>query len=176
MFSVINRFDKSAAKLVAQLPASLSPVMNTATIIGLPAVVIVVALVAAGLAWVKHNPRITYAFLATLVALGGNTIIKDIVHRSRPHTLYVEHMRIHSYSFPSGHAFGSTVVYGLLAYLAHKNLPAPWNIVTTIGLVLLIITVGISRVYLGAHFPSDVVMGWLLGALSLFIIIKLIHP
>jgi membrane-associated phospholipid phosphatase len=90
--------------------------------------------------------------------------------------MYVAHMRIHSYSFPSGHSFGATVFYGLLAYLAWSRLPHPWNLLVVLLLVLLIILVGLSRVYLGAHFPSDVVVGWLLGGLSLFVIIKYIRP
>lgn len=176
MISAINRFDVLAARLIAKLPAGLSPIMNAATIVGLPAIVIGCALVAAAIAWAKHNRRVAYAFLATLLALGGNTIIKNIVHRARPHTIYVEHMRIHSYSFPSGHTFGSTVFYGLVAYLTYKYLPHPWGAITAAASVILILLVGVSRVYLGAHFPSDVLFGWLLGSMSLFIIIKFIHP
>jgi undecaprenyl-diphosphatase len=85
-------------------------------------------------------------------------------------------MKIHSYSFPSGHAFGAMVFYGLWAYLAYKYLPHPWNITVAAILAVLIVLIGVSRVYLGAHFPSDVIGGWLLGGLFLVCIIKFIRP
>jgi membrane-associated phospholipid phosphatase len=176
MQSYVRGFDTQFARLVALLPSWFAPVMQGATLLGSPSLVIGGALVIAAVSWLKHRPRLAYAELASLVAFGGNTVIKDIVHRTRPHTIYVEHMRIHSYSFPSGHSFGATVFYGLLAYLAYQHLPRPWSFTVPVLLTILIILVGISRVYLGAHFPSDVIIGWLLGGLSLLAIIKWIRP
>jgi undecaprenyl-diphosphatase len=85
-------------------------------------------------------------------------------------------MKIKSYSFPSGHAYGGMVIYGLLAYLAYKHLPHPWNLLSALLLGMLIIVIGVSRVYLGAHFPSDVAVGWLLGAITLALILIFIKP
>ncbi len=68
------------------------------------------------------------------------------------------------------------ITYGLLAYIAIKLLPQPWGIVVATLCGLLIALIGISRVYLGAHFPSDVLAGWALGAAALFVIIFVIRP
>lgn len=174
MHPFLNRYDKALAGYVAHIPAGLTPLMNAVTFIGQPIIVIGIACVLIVGSWLKGFHKIAYAGIGTLIAFGGNTTIKHIVHRSRPDTIYVENMRIHSYSFPSGHTFGSTVVYGLLAYLVLRHLPQPWNYITFGLLITLIILVGISRVFLGAHFPSDVIAGWLLGAISLILIIKLL--
>ncbi len=169
-------YDHKIAQLVAKLPHWLEPIMRAATFIGEPAVVVAVAVTVSVTAWLRGHHRITYAYLAGLVGFGGNTILKSVFHRARPQTLYAHSMKIKSYSFPSGHAYGGLVFYGLLAYLAYKYLPQPWNIVLMILLVLLVFTIGLSRIYLGAHFPSDVTAGWVLGAITLALIIIFIKP
>jgi len=176
MHAYLTRFDHAVASLVKLLPDWLSPLMKLATFIGEPAIIVGVAVSVGVLAMAKRAPRVTIAEACALVAFAGNTGIKYLVHRTRPETLFVQNMKIKSYSFPSGHAFGSMVIYGLLAYLAYTKLPQPWNAWAAIILALLILLIGTSRVYLGAHFPSDVVIGWLLGGLCLFIIIKLVKP
>jgi undecaprenyl-diphosphatase len=80
---------------------------------------------------------------------------------------------VRSYSFPSGHAFGTLIFYGLFAYLDYTYLSSPVNWLITILLASLISLIGISRIYLKTHYPSDVVGGWLLGAISLLLIIEL---
>jgi undecaprenyl-diphosphatase len=70
--------------------------------------------------------------------------------------------------FPSGHALVSMVIYGLLAYLAWHHLGHPvlrWSAVGLLG--ALVFLIGLSRVYMGRHYPSDILAGWLLGALWL---------
>lgn len=174
MHQLLRNFDETIAAVVKQIPLSLMPVMTAISFIGHPTVIIALAVISAASAWTKGYSKVAYALIATIVAMGGNTIIKYLVHRTRPETIYVESMKIQSYSFPSGHAFGATVFYGLLAYLAYIHLPNPWNIIVPAILVAVILLIGASRVYLGAHFPSDVVMGWILGAVSLAVIIKLL--
>lgn len=166
-------FDRFLARRIGYLPEVLTPLMNFVSFMGLPLIIIILAVCGSALAWLKGSKSIAYAFLSSLLALGGNTVIKELVHRSRPDTIYVEGMKIHSYSFPSGHAFGSTVFYGLVAYLAFTYLPKPFNLVVPVLLIFLIFLIGVSRVYLGAHFPSDVLAAWILGGASLFIIIKI---
>ena len=169
-------YDHKIAELVAKLPQWLAPIMRAATLIGQPVFVVLVALIVVVTARLRGHPRIAYAYLAGLVGFGGNTLLKSIFHRARPQTIYAENMKIKSYSFPSGHAYGGMVFYGLLAYLAYKYLPQPWNLIATALLAVLIFLIGLSRVYLGAHFPSDVTAGWVLGAITLILIIVLIKP
>ena len=73
-------------------------------------------------------------------------------------------VKLQTYSFPSGHAVGATVFYGFAAillwfYIASKL----WRAVIGTAIVAVIVTVGFSRVYLGAHYPTDVLAGFLEG-------------
>ena len=105
--------------------------------------------------------------LAWLLVLGGNALsiplLKRIFERVRPlhdHGLVSES----GFSFPSGHAAGATVVYGMLAYLALRMLSARWHGPAALLAVALAITVGASRVFLQVHYASDVLAGFAWGS------------
>lgn len=68
-------------------------------------------------------------------------------------------------SFPSGHAAGAVVIYGLLAYIANRCWirARPARLVVTLLAVLLILATGFARIYLRVHYPSDVLAGWSIG-------------
>ena len=88
-----------------------------------------------------------------------NRILKAIFERSRPlhdHGLTAEE----GWSFPSGHASGSMLVYGLLAYLVVRNTPAAWHVPAALAGIALVIFVGSSRVLLQVHYLSDVLAGY----------------
>ena len=75
-------------------------------------------------------------------------------------------------SFPSGHAFFAMTLFGLLAYFAFTRMPRRFlRMLTFLSLLALILLIGASRVYLGAHWPSDVLAGYLFGAVFLWIFI-----
>ena len=70
------------------------------------------------------------------------------------------------FSFPSGHSAISAVLYGTLAYLLVRNVRRPgWKVLIGTGTAVLVVAIGLSRVYLGVHYPSDVLAGWAVGAL-----------
>jgi membrane-associated phospholipid phosphatase len=88
-----------------------------------------------------------------------NRILKAIFERSRPlhdHGLTIDA----GWSFPSGHASGSMLVYGLLAYLVVRNTRSVWHIPVALAAIALIIFVGSSRVLLQVHYLSDVLAGY----------------
>ncbi len=88
-----------------------------------------------------------------------NRILKAIFERSRPfhdHGLTVGE----GWSFPSGHASGSMLIYGLLAYVVVRSTPPVWHIPAALAGVALIIFVGSSRVLLQVHYLSDVLAGY----------------
>jgi undecaprenyl-diphosphatase len=91
-------------------------------------------------------------------------IIKSSVARERPDLLepiLVEH----GFSFPSGHASLSMVAYGILAVLVSRSfLPRTTQLVVFGAVVALVFLIGLSRVWLGVHYPSDVIAGWVAGA------------
>lgn len=107
-----------------------------------------------------------------LIALVNNGL-KFIFRRPRP---LIEHLVVETgFSFPSGHSSSAMAFYGFLIYLTIKNCSnkfAKWGIVVALSLVIL--GIGMSRIYLGVHYPSDVVgsfiytVGYLLFFIKLF--------
>src|SRR5699024_3326183 len=96
-----------------------------------------------------------------------NKTIKYIFRKPRPS---FEHLVVQGgYSFPSGHAMGSTIMYGgllvVLFYLVKSKGIRTLFALLFVGLILLI---GISRIYLGVHYPSDIIGGYSLGSAWLY--------
>jgi undecaprenyl-diphosphatase len=170
----LRTFDRSVASAVGKLPGWVHPVMVAASFIGEPVSAAVILLGVMGATYMQKNMRLLLSEFVILLLLPLASIIKIVVHRDRPATLYVEHMWIKSYSFPSGHAYASFLVFGFLAFLALHYVSDPWKWPLVIALIALIFLVGVSRIYLGAHFPSDVLGGWLLAAIVLFVVIKFV--
>lgn len=105
-------------------------------------------------------------FLVVATATGGlmSAGLKVFINRERPdliaHDLYVS-----TASFPSGHAMGSTVVYLTLGALIAELIRSPWLKVYVIAVAAFLAgLVGFSRLYLGVHWPTDVLAGWAAGA------------
>ncbi len=100
-----------------------------------------------------------------------NRILKIIVRRPRPERLQIISEK--GYSFPSGHSMISFAYYGFLIYLINKNIKnkkIKYPLETFLG--LLILFVGISRVYLGVHYVTDVIGGFIFGFIYLILFIK----
>ena len=77
------------------------------------------------------------------------------------------------YSFPSGHSMVATGFYGFLIYLIYKevkNKKIKYPLIVFLSILILLI--GISRIYLGAHYATDVIGGWIIGAVYLAFFIK----
>lgn len=98
------------------------------------------------------------AFWLMLVMIGGtllNLALKQLFAAPRPDLL--PHLdAVHTYSFPSGHSAGNMIFFGALAMLAGRR----WGYWAAAALIALI---GVSRVWLGVHWPSDVTAGWIEG-------------
>ncbi len=118
--------------------------------------------VALALAW-RGRRALALAWAASIAGNGVLTrLLKALFERTRPlhdHALANEA----GYSFPSGHSSGSILVYGLLAYLALRFLPAAWRLPAVLLAVATAFGVGCSRLFLLVHWPSDVVAGFVAG-------------
>jgi undecaprenyl-diphosphatase len=102
---------------------------------------------------------------ALVIGIGSLVIetVKRLVGRERPEVLEPILVEV-GYSFPSGHTANATIAYGVLAVLIGRiGLPTPVRVVAWLLLGGIVAAVGLSRVWLGVHYPSDVVGGWLLG-------------
>ena len=115
----------------------------------------------------KKELAVWYVFTAAVGAGVLNKTIKYIFRKPRPS---FEHLVVQGgYSFPSGHAMGSTIMYGgllvVLFYLVKSKGIRTLFALLFVGLILLI---GISRIYLGVHYPSDIIGGYSLGSAWLY--------
>jgi undecaprenyl-diphosphatase len=84
-------------------------------------------------------------------------------------------MLFKTYSFPSSHAFSSAAIYGLAACFSSTYVPRQWALTVSISLILLILAIGFSRIYLGAHYVLDVLGGWVLAGGVLFLLIVFLN-
>ena len=141
-------------------------IWSVISLVGSPvAMAIVCALVAVML--LRAGNRRAAIACVLIASLGGllNTGIKELVHRPRPPGAE-RYLSGHSWSFPSGHAMGSLIGYGMLSYCVITYLPASTAVRRAIVAVcaLTVVAVGVSRIALGVHYRGDVVGGWLIGA------------
>ncbi len=154
--TIFRTFDTAIAGLISRLPA----VFNRPFAL--------VGLLTSPLAWALYI-CIAIAFRQTdglqssliiLMSIPLATAIKFLFRRQRPPTIYAGNMLIKSYSFPSSHSYASAVGGVYFAQLAWSAGLQPLALV----LCIIPVVVATSRVYLGAHYPSDVLAGLILGA------------
>lgn len=101
--------------------------------------------------------------IAALSSTALYQVMKYIFQRPRP-DIALRLIEESGYSFPSGHSMNCLVSYGILAYLILKYCGnARLAKILSVGLGLIIILIGLSRVYVGVHFPTDIIGGWSLG-------------
>ena len=118
--------------------------------------------------------KIRKAFLINLILVFMlNYILKLIFSRTRPIDINI--ITETGYSFPSGHAMISLAIYGFLAYLLWKS-DYKYKKIGVSLLVLLIVLIGISRIYLGVHYTSDVIAGFIVSLGYLLLFIDFIYP
>ncbi|GAB3056296.1 phosphatase PAP2 family protein [Salinicoccus sesuvii] len=111
-------------------------------------------------------------------ALGGGGILtavmKESYERNRPSIN--EAVDATGFSFPSGHAVGSLIFYGFVAYLiVRSSRQKGFKIWVLVLSVILILLIGASRIYLGAHFPSDIVAGYTVGTIWLILCLMVLE-
>lgn len=126
-------------------------------------VMMIVGIAALFLSLTRHK----YSALLLLVATGGglilNSVLKLFFDRPRPQ-LFEWGTHAVTSSFPSGHAMSATIVYSTVAYLAARLYKRVWaRLITLVVAATVVILIGASRMYLGVHYPSDVIAGGIVG-------------
>ncbi len=132
------------------------------TFLGEPTVLLVICFaIGIGLLINHRRAQATTLAIAAIGAVVLNYLLKDLFARARP-ALWERIVDVGSYSFPSGHAMISLVVYGTIGYLL-AILFRRWQKLILLLTILLIIAIGFTRLYLGVHWPTDVVAGYAAG-------------
>ena len=140
-----------------------------------PQVVIITVLIILYVYFLGFHWEAVLALIAAVFTTGVNLLVKDLVQRPRPATGLVTVVdALNSYSFPSGHVMYYLGFLGFIAFLVFSLLQPSFKrslLLVLIGIPILLI--GLSRIYLGAHWASDVLGSYLLGTLTLMAIIEM---
>lgn len=170
IFSKTTSFDQTIYDIVITLR---SPFWDTFfTVITRLGNTFMVALVVSMFIMITRNRYGVFLAISAVDSLLLNSIIKLAVQRERPHGLRL--ISQGGYSFPSGHAMMSICVYGYILYLVITKIK---NKVIRYGastfLFLVILSIGVSRIYVGVHYASDVIAGYVLALCYLFLFIEI---
>lgn len=141
---------------------SLTPFVKAITYIGNWQGIVILCIVLLAVKPLRLTYGVPVSIGAAFVTI-LNKIIKNAVQRPRPDDI-LHLVEEGGFSFSSGHSITSMFVFGMLIYLVRKNVVNKTlaNVLTVI-LVIPMICIGLSRIYLGVHYPSDVFAGWCLG-------------
>ena len=167
----VNALDASASAFVHSFASPImDALMTAASAVGSGPALLVLAAATAAVALVRGRPALA-AFLA--VASVGVVLLNDglklVVARSRPTFDWAAVLP--DYSYPSGHAMQSIVVLVAVAFVAWALLGRRVGIVATVVALGLALLIGLSRIYLGAHYLTDVIGGLLAGAAWLILVV-----
>jgi len=160
-------FDKSILLDLRSLHTPLRDrLMLGLTFLGEPNLLLILSVSLGIILWVrKHRSEATTIAVTGAGAIALNLLLKTLFARARPQ-LWERTVDVRFYSFPSGHAMISMVIYGLLGYLLGSRFPKQrWWIYSLT--VVLVAAIGFSRLYLGVHWPTDVIAGYAAGLIWL---------
>jgi membrane-associated phospholipid phosphatase len=161
----ITRFDVALDNVLHSHTTTIGiRLAQTLSDIGSPIAMTVLMLGIAIVLWVRKQRLLFGTWLAAFV--GGailDQLLKAIFRRPRP-TFAKPIIEAHGFSFPSGHAMGSLIGFGVLAYLGLRATRSTRDRVAIVAVaIVLIVGIGASRLYLGAHYLSDVLAGYAAG-------------
>jgi undecaprenyl-diphosphatase len=168
--SLLARWLQDAPVPFAEHLAALGNFLGEAAV-GAP----IAVLATIALAWLRFFLTAAIVVLATALRL-INEPLKSLFDSPRPTADVVRVTEVaQHHGFPSGHAMGSVLLYGSLAFVATRHVQnAMVRRAALLAASAIIILVGFGRVYVGAHWPSDVLGGYLWGLLLLLLVVRLV--
>jgi undecaprenyl-diphosphatase len=146
-------------------PAWVQEAARDVTSLGSIIVVVITTAAVAGYLLLTHKPGVAWLML---LAVGGgialNNLLKLVFARQRPYVMAAS-PRVFTTSFPSGHATLSAIAYLTIGTLLARASPSAAVAVYLMAIaVSLTMLIGLSRIYLGVHYPTDILAGWCVGA------------
>ncbi|RSD25926.1 phosphatase PAP2 family protein [Mesobacillus subterraneus] len=160
-------FDRAVINRVQGLEAGwLTAAMKFFTFIGSTRVIVILSILIFFFLFyvLKHRLEILVFLAVVFCTPILNRLLKMYFHRARPD--FNRLIEIGGYSFPSGHAMNAFSFYSILAFLLWRHVPTRLGRVAVILFSsFMIVAIGISRVYLGVHYPSDIIGGFLASGL-----------
>jgi Membrane-associated phospholipid phosphatase len=170
----LSVFDSKVYGFIAGfISKNMTNLMRILTYLGSGWVLFIISLFIIAFLW-RYNKYSLYGWMI-LLNLGAssllNQIFKFIFHRQRPNILRL--IEINGFSFPSGHSMTGMSFYGLIIFLCLKYLKHWTKYVLAGALSLLVLSIGVSRIYLGVHYASDVLAGFSVGFAWLVVFTKL---
>lgn len=176
MWEAFSTFDNAVYDIISGCKTdSMKQFMRFITFLGSEWTILVLTVIFPVFVFVfrkKQFYRLSLAAAAN-IALGAllNEILKHLFLRERPDLLQL--VKISGYSFPSGHSMNSMIFYGFYIYLIIKKLKHRGKYFIAGALGLLVFMIGISRIYLGVHYASDVLAGFITGLAWMTLFIRL---
>ncbi len=140
---------------------------------GIPGICILTVISFAYLCWKRHF----YSAIILVLAVGGglliNVVLKELFRRPRPDLWQKTYAEPTSFSFPSGHSTLSLCFFGIMIWIIFHLLKSQrLKIGLTVLLVFIILVIGLSRIYFGVHYPTDVIGGYLSGGFWLALLVS----
>ena len=168
--NLINTVDTSLYNLIIKLMSTnTTAIMKFISYLGSATVLIILTFIF--LIILKNKRDSKYIAVNLILVFLLNRVLKFIIARPRPDILRL--VQEEGYSFPSGHSMVSMGVYGFLIYLIFKNMQnKKIRYPLIIFLSILILLIGISRIYLGVHYFTDVIGGFIIAIIYLIVFIK----
>lgn len=162
--AIVQWFRQPGNPSLARGPAWLTEVAIDITALGSTVVLLMLVAAVGGFLWLQNQPRL---LLLLISAMAGGTVLNALMKTTfeRPRPTVVPHLReVFTYSFPSGHAALSAIVYltiGVLLFEVVRGRAARLYCLAVAMTATAL--VGFSRVFLGVHYPTDVLAGWAAG-------------
>jgi len=170
-----QHFDRMIREWVHRYASpGMTSAMNAISLLGYNILIVELAIALAIFARLRWRRALLWLAVAMTGSLVLDLTLKYIYHRTRPMAYFG--MAPHSYSFPSGHALCSFCFYGVVAGLLSARIKSlALQMVIWCLAAALVIAIGVSRIYLGVHYPSDVVAGYLAATVWVGTVIVLDH-
>lgn len=170
-----DAIDLAIEHFVSQLASRpADAIMKTATFIGGYTFVVPVVALVAVTAWARRHRRAAVILvLDALAVIGTNLALKYAFARARP-TVFSKIALPATFSFPSGHSMAAMGIWAFVAVVVSELFPALRRPILVAGGVL-VIAIGMSRIYLGVHWPVDVLGAYLAGAPFLLVSVRLLR-